>query len=110
MATIIQLKRGSTSRWETVNPILAIGEIGMNTTNWKWKLGNGINHWNDIPYRDTAKLDIDAKALFSDVNDGIDDDKYITSYALSGSLYRRIYEQVDEPTSPIEGDLWIQLT
>lgn len=51
MADIIQHRRDTKVNWETVNPILAEGEVGYVTDNTKHKLGDGISHWNDLPYR-----------------------------------------------------------
>ena len=50
MATIIQSRRDTSSNWTFVNPILAEGEIGLETDTNKFKFGNGIDNWIDIPY------------------------------------------------------------
>lgn len=47
---LIQLRRGTTSDWGTVNPVLATGEIGINTTTRQFKMGDGITAWTDLPY------------------------------------------------------------
>ena len=48
MATTIQFKRGSSQRWAEINPILAEGEPGYDTTKGKVKIGNGIDTWEDL--------------------------------------------------------------
>ena len=51
MATTIQLRRDSATNWETENPILSAGEIGVDLTNNKFKLGDGSTAWNSLPYQ-----------------------------------------------------------
>jgi hypothetical protein len=50
MAIQIQFRRGLASEWSTVNPILAEGEMGIESDTDLFKLGNGILNWNDLPY------------------------------------------------------------
>lgn len=50
MALKIQLARGTRVAWATVNPILMAGEIGLELDTRRRKRGDGINHWNDLPY------------------------------------------------------------
>ncbi len=47
---LIKLRRGTAAQWAAVNPILAIGEPGLETDTLKIKYGNGIAAWNDLPY------------------------------------------------------------
>lgn len=48
--TTFKLKRGTAARWEELNPILAQGEPGFVYDNNKLKIGDGVTHWNDLPY------------------------------------------------------------
>jgi hypothetical protein len=52
MAVQIQLRRGTDTQWSTSNPVLAIGEIGINTSfsPMKFKIGNGTSTWSALPY------------------------------------------------------------
>jgi hypothetical protein len=50
MPIIIQLRRDTASNWSTNNPIIAEGEIGIETDTGKFKLGNGASAWSVIPY------------------------------------------------------------
>jgi hypothetical protein len=50
MATRMQQRRGTFSQWDTSDPILNIGEIGYESDTNKFKIGDGVNHWNDLPY------------------------------------------------------------
>ena len=50
MAVSIQLRRGLAIEWEIVNPILAQAELASESDTGKFKLGDGIRAWNDLPY------------------------------------------------------------
>ena len=50
MATRIQLRRDISTNWISNNPILAEGEIGIETDTNKLKIGNGISTWNILNY------------------------------------------------------------
>ena len=47
---ILQLRRGTSSLWSSVNPILANGEIGLETDSRLFKIGNGATGWTGLPY------------------------------------------------------------
>lgn len=48
--TTFLLRRGTTKVWERNNPILAYGEPGFEKDKFRLKIGDGINHWKDLPY------------------------------------------------------------
>ena len=48
--TTIQLRRDTASNWIATNPILAVGEMGIETTTLKMKIGNGVTPWVSLPY------------------------------------------------------------
>jgi hypothetical protein len=50
MPVQIQMRRGTTSQWSTANPTLAGGEVGVDTTLTKFKVGNGSTAWNSLGY------------------------------------------------------------
>lgn len=50
MAVRIQLRRDTLTNWSTNNPTLAEGEMGLEKDTGRWKVGNGINAWNSLPY------------------------------------------------------------
>ncbi len=50
MAVQIQLRNDTAAGWTAANPILAIGEMGLETDTDKFKLGNGIDTWSVRPY------------------------------------------------------------
>jgi hypothetical protein len=56
MAVQIQLRNDPASVWSSVNPILAKGEVGIETDTDRIKVGNGIDPWNSRPYADASVL------------------------------------------------------
>jgi hypothetical protein len=59
MSTVrIQVRRGTASEWTTANPILAAGEMGVETNTNKFKFGNGSSTWTALSYAaaDTAAI------------------------------------------------------
>ena len=50
MAVTIQTRRDDAVDWATANPVLAVGEIGIETDTDKAKYGDGFTAWNDLPY------------------------------------------------------------
>jgi len=46
----LQLRRGTYIEWNTVNPILADGEIGYETDTARLKIGNCSTTWTNLPY------------------------------------------------------------
>lgn len=50
MATRIKLRRDTSTRWENINPILSLGEPGLETDTGKIKYGDGISTWNTLDY------------------------------------------------------------
>ena len=49
--TRIQLRAGTAAQWSSVNPVLASGEMGVESDTRKFKFGvGGSTQWNSIPY------------------------------------------------------------
>ena len=80
----IQLRRGTASQWNSVNPTLAVGEAGYETDTHQIKIGDGTSNWNDLEYATvtpqnltdainaaiTGVVDVDF-ATITDVNNAI---------------------------------------
>ena len=49
MATI-QIKRGTAADWLAANPVLALGELGLETDTNKLKAGDGTSSWFELQY------------------------------------------------------------
>jgi hypothetical protein len=50
MAGKIQMRRDTAANWTSVNPILASGEIGLETDTDLFKVGNGVTTWSSRTY------------------------------------------------------------
>ncbi len=50
----MQQRRGTAAQWISTNsgqgPVLNAGEIGFEIDNNRFKIGDGVNHWVDLPY------------------------------------------------------------
>ena len=44
------LRRDTFANWNSINPILADGEMGIEKGSGQYKIGNGITRWIDLPY------------------------------------------------------------
>ena len=58
-----KVRRDTTANWNTYNPVLRAGEIGLDTTLGKFKFGNGTSLWSALGY---------ANVLLSDLTSAID--------------------------------------
>ena len=60
MATVLnttfKLKRGLSARWAELNPILAQGEPGFVLDENRFKIGDGVTPWNDLPYMGESNI------------------------------------------------------
>ena len=43
-------RNGTAASWAQHNPVLLAGELGVETDTGKFKFGNGVNAWNQLPY------------------------------------------------------------
>lgn len=48
--TTITLHRGLASEWAAKNPVLYPAEPGFEKDTGKFKIGDGLTHWLDLPY------------------------------------------------------------
>lgn len=46
----IQVRRGTAAAWTSANPILLLGEMGLETDTRKLKAGDGVTAWNSLLY------------------------------------------------------------
>ena len=54
MATKIQLRRDYAANWQATNPVLSLGEPGVELDTHAMKVGNGVTAWNDLAYIQTS--------------------------------------------------------
>jgi hypothetical protein len=50
MADMIQIRRDTAANWTSANPILAQGELGVETDTSKLKVGDGSTSWGSLGY------------------------------------------------------------
>lgn len=90
MATVISttllLKRGTQTRWEELDPILAQGEPGFAYDKNILKIGNGINKWTELEAINSTKYTVspDGKSL------AIDTDGNVTIYGFAEAKTNQI--------------------
>jgi hypothetical protein len=59
MSTVrIQVRRGTASQWTSVNPILAAGEMGVESDSNLFKFGNGSSTWTALSYANNSDVAI----------------------------------------------------
>ena len=54
MADIIQIRRDTSPNWTTADPILAEGELGLETDTNNIKVGDGVSNWSGLTYAVTG--------------------------------------------------------
>ena len=50
MAVQIQLRNDTAANWTSANPVLAQGELGIESDTGKVKLGDGSTAWSSLSY------------------------------------------------------------
>lgn len=48
MSSLIQFRRDTAANWASANPVLAEGELGLVLDTGAYKIGNGVDAWNDL--------------------------------------------------------------
>jgi hypothetical protein len=56
MAVRFQLRRDTAANWTSVNPVLALGEPGVETDTLRVKIGDGVNAWSSLSYTITTQF------------------------------------------------------
>jgi len=62
MPNIIKPRRDTAANWASVNPTLAAGEIGYDSTNKQFKIGTGSTAWTSLPFSTESPDGAQAKA------------------------------------------------
>lgn len=96
---LINLRRGASDLWTSVNPVLAEGEPGFETDTGRFKFGDGATPWNDLAYNAPLPTYVSA-AEFGATGDGTTDDTvalqswldYIVTNHLAGWLPKGNYK------------------
>ena len=62
MASRIRIRRGTTTQWDSSTKILETGELGLDITLNKIKVGNGSSLWTALPYLTPTVADVQEMA------------------------------------------------
>ena len=62
MASRIRIRRGTTTQWNSSTKILETGELGLDITLNKIKVGNGSSLWTALPYLTPTVADVQEMA------------------------------------------------
>lgn len=54
--TVIKLRRDTAANWDSVNPVLASGEMGVETDTGLHKFGNGTANWGALSYAAATRV------------------------------------------------------
>ncbi len=84
--TEIHIRRDSTLNWYASNPRLALGEPGVDMDLHRFKIGNGIDRWNQLPYMD------------ADLYKQLDDQQQATADAVQDLLNKIAANKLDADT------------
>jgi hypothetical protein len=81
MAIQIQLRNDTGANWESANPTLASGEVGVEIDTNKMKIGVGNVAWNDLPY---TGVDVDelVPLISYEHTQGISDAEWVIQHNL----------------------------
>lgn len=89
MATRILIRRDSLSNWNANNPVLSEGELGIDLTNKKIKIGNGIDSWTALSY--LAEIANQSEAQTGEINN-----KYMTPLRTAEAISSQLSQQISD--------------
>jgi hypothetical protein len=104
--TVIKLRKDSAANWASVDPILANGEVGIDTTVYKFKVGNGSSAWSALPFASDPEsvvaslesyADAAAAGALSDAEDYADG--LASNYDPAGTASSAVTAHNDDTTS-----------
>jgi len=95
----MQQRKGTAEQWTNVNPTLAEGELGWESDTNSFKIGDGVNSWNNLSYfvdqdATTASLGDYVELVSVGVPDGVaslDSNGKLTSTEIPDSLATTTY-------------------
>jgi microcystin-dependent protein len=104
--TIIKLRRGTASEWTTANPVLAAGEMGIETDTQRSKFGDGTTAWASLSYTvgDSSGLGSIAWTSVTDKPTEFPPEPHAASHELGGADEIEIAPSQVTGTAIVEGD------
>lgn len=88
MAVSFRPRRGTFIEWQTKNPRLGEGEMGYEIGTGRYKIGDGVRKWNDLPYF------MNAESTTQYIDAEIDE----LSAGVTGVTQEDLTNHVDSPT------------
>ena len=61
--TRFKIRRGLSTEWENINPILLEGEPAYATDTNTYKIGDGIHHWLELPQIGGDSIEFDIQII-----------------------------------------------
>lgn len=62
LKTRIILRNDTAANWTSINPVLKLGEMGIETDTNMFKFGDGTTAWNDLAYAGKGEADLEIKS------------------------------------------------
>ena len=62
LKTRIILRNDTAAKWKSINPVLKLGEMGIETDTNMFKFGDGVTAWNDLAYAGKGEADLKIKS------------------------------------------------
>lgn len=62
LKTRIILRNDTAANWTSINPVLKLGEMGIETDTNMFKFGDGTTAWNDLAYAGKGEADLKIKS------------------------------------------------
>jgi hypothetical protein len=90
MPSKIQIRRDTAANWTASNPVLAIGEPGLEIDTGSIKYGNGVTAWNSLPYSSSPLSALTTNivpAANTSVNLGSPTNRFEEIYLSGNSIY-----------------------
>jgi hypothetical protein len=123
MAVKIQLRRDTSANWSASNPVLAEGEIGIDTTLREAKIGDGSTAWNSLAYglaqaAPGVRYDFSTTTTDADPGDGLlrlnnatpasATEAYFDNVDAFGTTVTAWLDALDDSTNTVKGYLRLQ--
>jgi hypothetical protein len=100
---IFQIRRGTSTQWNSTNPVLASGEPGYDLTNNIYKIGDGNSNWNSLK----SILDITGNAnisgVLSAISGNFNSNLYINNIPVSVSGHDHLSSNITDFNSSVSG-------
>ena len=62
LKTRIILRNDTAENWKSSNPVLKLGEMGIETDTNMFKFGDGVKHWTELDYAGKGEADLKIKS------------------------------------------------